>query len=288
MKTTITIMFALLMLGVKAQDIALLKTQIDSAKTYEEMPVLPVSATRLTGEIMYKLVDGEFICTKTRLQPNDTLTLYFPSYAKKLQNKSGKSNLVSTSPAVNENTLFVDYGMLMMNVDKDSRSLINAWSSKYLELLRNQPKESEKPYMITGSLPIWIVFSKQSEQPVKAYAAVEDCIHFINNTPYFDQQINLYYKHMSDSSRWSPNTYEILSDLNMPEPLTDKYLAKKTIYVAMQSNFNLAGKAFETLEECKAYADNYKVKYIEIPLFYRNRMSYDTINQIRKRRLGIK
>jgi len=216
----------------------------------------------------------------------ETFDLYFPAYIHCRKDPQHIYKMASTTPTITDSTIFVDFISLMLYVNQSDGRHIRAWRGKYLKLFQEQPEEPEKPHIIQGTSNIWVVFDKE-RNPVKAYSAVEDCIKFITNKPYSNQQVYLHYKYRSDSIVYTPGQIEILEDLNHPELLTDEFLAKKTIYVVMQNHFQLASAAYHDLNDCIDYADKFGLKYVAIPYFYRTKKSYDEIHRIRKKRLGM-
>lgn len=126
---------------------------------------------------------------------------------------------------------------------------------------------------------IYVVFKKDAD-PVKAYSNDEDYYTFVENKPYFAQEVKL---HSQDSTAWKPSDKLLIDDVYYPEELPEKFLAKKTVYVVMQKQNNLADAVFTNLEDCKKYADNWQEKYVEVPYFYRNKASYDEVIRLRKK-----
>ena len=140
----------------------------------------------------------------------------------------------------------------------------------------------------TGTLPIYLVFSTTTGKPIKAYQEPIDYIHFIGvNKPYREQDINLHYMRIKDTTQWEPNSKMLQDNAYNPEALSDKFLSIDTIYVVMQQHFNLADRAytFSRLEDCIKYADKFKLEYIKIPYYYRDKRSYDEVYRIKKKRL---
>jgi len=126
---------------------------------------------------------------------------------------------------------------------------------------------------------IYVVLNKDAE-PVKAYSNDEDYYTFVENRPYFAQEVKLY---SQDSVVWKPSDKLLIDDVYYPEELPEKFLAKKTVYVVMQKLNNLADAVFTNLEDCKKYADNWQERYVEVPYFYRNKASYDEVIRLRKK-----
>jgi hypothetical protein len=131
--------------------------------------------------------------------------------------------------------------------------------------------------------PVWVVFDKQ-HKAVKVYAAVEDCIRFCNLKGYSNQQVNLYFR--SDSSEWHPSNAIAIDDRQYPQPINDVSLAKKSVQVVMQKNFDtMADRAYLDATEAAKYAQNWKEKQIELPYLYRDKKSYDEVYRIKRQRL---
>jgi hypothetical protein len=132
--------------------------------------------------------------------------------------------------------------------------------------------------------PVYVIYNSDGD-PVKVYQKAEDYIHFINkNKQYSEQDARLYYQ--EDTTTWQPTSAMLADELQNPDPLTDKFLAKKTIYLVMQSNFYLVDRAYLNLDDGQKYIDNFKLKYIEVPYYYRNKQSYDELYRIKKNRLN--
>jgi hypothetical protein len=152
-------------------------------------------------------------------------------------------------------------------------------------------KAQKQEEMHKGTKGIAIIFS--DKKPLKAYADVTDCSHFMRKNmakSYFYQDVNLHYGYTIDSTTWKPNNKMIQDDIYNPEPIDDKFLAKDSICVIMQENFNLADRAYtlSRREDCNEYADNFKLKYYKVLYLYRDKKSYDKIYEIKKKRLGVR
>jgi len=131
--------------------------------------------------------------------------------------------------------------------------------------------------------PVYVVSDRQ-HKPVKVYEASEDCIRFCNNKPYSNQQVNLYYRY--DSTAWHPSNAIVVDDRQNPQPLNDAFLAKKTVYMVMQKNFDyLVDRVYFDLTEATKYASNWQEKVIELTYFYRDKKSYDEVYRIKRQRL---
>lgn len=158
----------------------------------------------------------------------------------------------------------------------------------------------KSPGEINATSPAWVIFDRDSN-PVKIYAMVEDCINFCSTENdrkpipgrvmpmYSNQEINLYYCRVDTG--WQPTSRDVQEDYNHPQGLSDKFLAKKTVYLVMQSHFKLGLKIYDNKEECQKYVDSRGdgiPTVLEVPYYYRVKKSYDELWRIRAKQLGIK
>lgn len=163
-----------------------------------------------------------------------------------------------------------------------------------------QAQDQKVPIVRTGTSPAFVIFDRAGKL-IKVYGAVEDCIEFCsteNNRkpipgrvmPYYsNQEVNLHYQYVD--TIWHPTNRDIMEDYNRPEFLKDKFLDQKTVFVVMQSSFNLVLKIYDTKERCQAYIDSRGdgiPRVIEATYYYRTKKSYDEMWRIREKRLGIK
>ena len=151
---------------------------------------------------------------------------------------------------------------------------------------------AQKTDTIVGTHPVWIVYDMK-DKPLKVYQMVEDCNGYCfanDKSGRKNQQINLYYGYRADSAVWKPNRAAIQEDFLRPESLADKWLAVDTVYVVMQEHFPIADRAYNRFRYADAYkyADNFDLKIIKLPYYYRTERSYEQIMTIKKKRLGIK
>lgn len=138
----------------------------------------------------------------------------------------------------------------------------------------------------SGTSNAYVIFDKES-RPVKVYADAADAIHFCNNQPYSNQQINLYYFKAQDTTLWEPNSKMSQDNIWNPEPLKDGFLAVDTVYLVMQSNFKLADRAYTPgrLDACQKYAETHNAEIIKIPYFWRDESSFEEVYRIKEKRL---
>jgi len=299
MKNLLLSLFIVLSLGLHAQNEAI-KAQIDSAKTYDQMPVLNLTLTRDAGKILYRFVNGKAQQINKDVLTGEVFTLYCPVWAHSTQDKEHIYRLASTSPIISDSTVMIDYFILTPNVNRGEGDLLTNWRYKYLSLYQKQPKAPKAPEVRTGTSPAWLIFDRERNL-VKIYGAVEDCISFCSTEndrkpiagrvmpSYSDQQVNLHYQR-SDTA-WQPTMRDVMEDYNHPQGLSDKFLAKKTVYVVMQNHFKLALMIYENQDDCREYVDSRgdgKPTVLEVSYFYRVQKSYDEIWRIRKKQLGMK
>lgn len=119
-------------------------------------------------------------------------------------------------------------------------------------------------YSLTAQISsVHVVFAKDAD-PVRAYTNMVDYGRFIENKPFFAQEVRIYGE--MDSTEYKLTINEQIYDIYHVEYLPDKFLSKKTVFVVIQRNHNLADRVFTNLEECKKYAANWQERYLEIPL----------------------
>lgn len=120
---------------------------------------------------------------------------------------------------------------------------------------------------------VYVIFTREGK-PERVYSNMDDYIPFISNKPFYANETKL---HGVDTLSFSPDLQTLKEDIYYPVQLAEKYLAKTTVYVTIQKYHDLASAVFIDLEVCKAYAENRKEKYFEVPYFYRNQASYNEV-----------
>lgn len=136
--------------------------------------------------------------------------------------------------------------------------------------------------------PASIVFDK-NHKPLKAYQEPIDCYKWMNlhHEGSYQEGVNLYYR--SDSTQYSPSNMVHLDDTYNPTGLIDKFLKCDTIYLIMQNRpetSHIADRAYKIAEDGQKYLNNFKLQYIKIPYYSRDKRSYDEI--YRQKRLQFK
>jgi hypothetical protein len=289
MRTLLLSLIITFSFAVQAQNEAIL-AQIDSAKTYNQMPILHITTVRDAGKLKYRLVNGKVEQLNQKSLEGETFTLYFPAYTRCVSDPEMIYKMASTTPIITDSTVLIYYLALMDYSSFADGTVLRRWREKYVNLFQKQPKAKEAPKEIIGSSNAWVIYDKD-QKPVKVYANVGDCMQFINNKPFSNQQVNLIYCYIADTARWEPSMREVQEDYIHPEMLSDKFLAQKTVYVVMQSHFKLALKIYDNKAYCQKYIDGRGdgvPTVLEVPYFYRDKRSYDEIWRIREKRLGIK
>jgi len=147
MKKLILSCFLLASLIAPAQNEAL-NTQIDSAKTFNDMPILRLTVARETNMLKYVLSDSKPTDTKTKTAAGETLTLYYPVYvydSGKWTRAEEKYNFITTAQELTGTSIIIHRNLVMYLSTPDRRLLIN-WLNKY-EALGKQRMKIEQPHL---------------------------------------------------------------------------------------------------------------------------------------------
>lgn len=126
---------------------------------------------------------------------------------------------------------------------------------------------------------IFVVFQKDGN-PVKAYSNAIDYYTFINNKPFWTQDVNLYFP--VDSVMWSPGTKNAIDDVYYPVELPEKYLSKTRLLAVMQKENNLVDRVFTDSIKGRQYAIFRKARTFYLPYFYRDSIGYKEVLKLRK------
>ena len=138
--------------------------------------------------------------------------------------------------------------------------------------------------------PVCIVFN-QAQLPIRAYQEWIDCYGWMqkHNEGSYQDGVNLYYRYNNDTTLWRPTTMVIMDCARYPVMLTQKFLQPDTIYLIMMNSpqtAHIADRAYQHTADGQHYVDNFKLKYIKIPYFTRNKKSYDEIYRQKRRILN--
>lgn len=145
MKKLILSFFLLASLIAPAQNEAL-NTQIDSAKSFNEMPVLMLAVARETNSLKYVLSDGKLTGTNQLTPAGEMLTLCYPVnvYSSgKWTRAEEKYNYISTARELTNKTTLIHRNLVLYLSSVDRRLLIN-WLNKY-EALGKERMKIEQP-----------------------------------------------------------------------------------------------------------------------------------------------
>jgi hypothetical protein len=147
MKKLILSLFLVLAFTSNAQN-EVLNAQIDSAKTFSQMPVLKLTVQRETNMLKYVLSDKKLTDMNTKTLAGETLTLCYPVYVYSSGNWSRaeeKYNYISTLPELTNITVLIHRNIVLYlnNIDKD---LLIKWLNKY-EYLGKQRMKIEQPHL---------------------------------------------------------------------------------------------------------------------------------------------
>lgn len=137
------------------------------------------------------------------------------------------------------------------------------------------------------SYPICVVFDK-NHKPIKAYQEPIDCYKWMNthNEQSFQENVNMYYP--EDTVSWKPSNAVRQDDVYDPTGLTDNFLRRDTIYLIMQNSKELshiADRAYKFKIDGQKYVDNFKLAFIPIPYYCRDKRSYDEIYRQKRAKL---
>jgi len=147
MKKLILSFFLLTSLIVPAQNAAL-SAQIDSAKNFNQMPVLRLTVARETKMLKYVLSDGKLIGTNETTPAGETLTLCYPLYVYDSGNWSRaeeKYNYISTAVELTNTTNLI-HRNLVLYLSTSDRHLLIHWLNKY-EALGKEQMKIEQPHL---------------------------------------------------------------------------------------------------------------------------------------------
>lgn len=125
-----------------AQDKAQLLQQIENAKSFEEMPVIKITANR---DHNYK-VRKEGFNEVANIKKGDVFTLYFPVYIEK--NNTWKTvwysyNYICLEPSMSTNSKIVTR-VIDLDISKEDRQLYHKWLFQYENLGRIKLKEQDE------------------------------------------------------------------------------------------------------------------------------------------------
>jgi len=147
MKKLILSFFLLATLIAPAQNAAL-STQIDSAKNFNQMPVLRLTVARETNMLKYVLSDGKLTGTNAKTPAGETLTLCYPVnvYSSgKWSRAEEKYNYISTAQELTNTTTLI-HRNLVLYLSSTDRQLLIHWLNKY-EALGKERMKIEQPHL---------------------------------------------------------------------------------------------------------------------------------------------
>jgi len=147
MKKLILSFFLLATLIAPAQNAAL-STQIDSAKNFNQMPVLRLTVARETNMLKYVLSDGKLTGTNAKTPAGEILTLCYPVnvYSSgKWSRAEEKYNYISTAQELTNTTTLI-HRNLVLYLSSTDRQLLIHWLNKY-ESLGKQRMKIEQPHL---------------------------------------------------------------------------------------------------------------------------------------------
>jgi len=110
-----------------------LNAQIDSAKSFNEMPILKLTVARENNSLKYVLSDGKLTDTNQQTSVGETLTLCYPVYvysSGKWTRAEEKYNYISTAQDLTNTTTLIHRNLVLYLSSVDRRLLIN-WLNKY-------------------------------------------------------------------------------------------------------------------------------------------------------------
>jgi len=110
-----------------------LNAQIDSAKSFNEMPILKLTVARENNSLKYVLSDGKLTDTNQQTSVGETLTLCYPVYvysSGKWTRAEEKYNYISTAQELTNTTTLIHRNLVLYLSSVDRRLLIN-WLNKY-------------------------------------------------------------------------------------------------------------------------------------------------------------
>lgn len=145
MKKLLLSLFLVLSLTCSAQN---LTQQIDSAQSFNEMPVLSLTVARNANSLKYVLSDGKLTGTNAKTPAGETITLCYPVYVYDSGNWSRaeeKYNYIATAQELTSSTILIHRNLVMYLSNAD-RQLLIQWLNKY-EALGKQRMKIEQPHL---------------------------------------------------------------------------------------------------------------------------------------------
>lgn len=139
MRTLIFSLLITLSFALQAQNETLL-AQIDSAKTYAEMPVIHVSVFRDAGQIKYHLASDKVEEINQPVLAGESFTFYEPAYIHCTADRANIYRYLSTSKSITDNTILIDRTKIMLHLKTQDQKLLSKWMDKYMELFKKQLK----------------------------------------------------------------------------------------------------------------------------------------------------
>jgi len=141
MKKLILSFFLLASLIAPAQNAAL-STQIDSAKNFNQMPILRLTVAHETNILKYVLSEGKITGTNAKTPAGETLTLCYPVnvYSSgKWSRAEEKYNYISTDQKLTNTTTLI-HRNLVLYLSSVDRQLFIHWLNKYEALGKERMK----------------------------------------------------------------------------------------------------------------------------------------------------